>query len=155
MRDVSEYALSCMKLQTLRCGSVGAVKGQARGHTFASRSAVELMAAKVLSQLMPLRLISPSLAGSPCTVLPNPSPAERKLSVAMGENKAPMRPLLLIRSPHTSMPRAFRVCSHTCTAGTAFYKAFWTHKDTAVMDVSACCFRPQVCELGVQAIIGC
>ncbi|KAA6417430.1 MAG: hypothetical protein FRX49_12612 [Trebouxia sp. A1-2] len=86
-------------------------KAYKQAFTFASRSAVELIAAKVLSQLMPLRLTSPSLAASPCTVLPSPSPAERKLSVAIGEKRAAIRPLLVMRSPHTSMPRAFSVLS--------------------------------------------
>jgi hypothetical protein len=41
-----------------------------------------LMAAKVRSQLMPFLPTSPSLGASPCTVLPKPSPAERKPSTA-------------------------------------------------------------------------
>jgi len=93
--------------------------------THASRSAGLLTAGKVRSTLMPRLPTAPDSSGAECPVCPKPNPDLMKKSTVSGLNSAEMRPLLANRSLQVWIPRAFRICSVTCT------KAVCNHKSGA------------------------
>ncbi len=79
------------------------------------KSAGALMAANVLSTLIPLRPGSSALLGfSACCVAPIPNATSKKKAEEVAEKSAASKPRCSNSWPQVLTPKAFNVCSMTC-----------------------------------------